>query len=173
MLSRKQRLLHAHSSRHRCLQTCFSFEVLTLHAGSAGTGHLIPHIQSQGVKDILAIDVAPKMLAELEKSYPQPSSLGNEASVRTWLGAFEELPLHQGRADVIFMNAVFGNLLDQHAALLHSSLLLNPGGKVVISHPLGAFSLDGNASCTGAVGLPRFLRLLRNAAHSCQGWLHS
>jgi hypothetical protein len=35
------------------------------------------------------------------------------------------------------MNSVFGNLSDQHAALLHSTMLLNPGGKVVISHPLG------------------------------------
>lgn len=99
---------------------------------------MIPHIHSQGVRDILAIDVAPNMLAELESTFPVASTVGNDPAVRTWLGAFEDLPLHQGRADVIFMNAVFGNLQDQHTALLHSCLLLNPGGKVVISHPLGA-----------------------------------
>lgn len=38
----------------------------------------------------------------------------------------------------MFFNAVFGNLYDQHAALLHCTLnLVKPGGFVVISHPEG------------------------------------
>ena len=38
----------------------------------------------------------------------------------------------------MFFNAVFGNLYDQRAALLHCVLsLVKPGGFVVISHPEG------------------------------------
>ncbi len=44
----------------------------------------------------------------------------------------------QGTADAIFFNAVFGNLYDQHAALVHCVCnLLRPGGYIIISHPEG------------------------------------
>jgi trans-aconitate methyltransferase len=79
------------------------------------------------------------MLEELAERFQPPPVLGNVPAVRTWLGPFAELPPHQGRADVIFFNSVFGNLPDPYEALLKSTLLLNPGGKVVISHPLGVF----------------------------------
>jgi SAM-dependent methyltransferase len=105
----------------------------------AGTGCLICHIQSAGAQDILAVDVAPKMLAILTSRYGKPPLLGNTQSVRTWLGDICELPNYLGRADVVFMNAVFGNLLDPKAALLKCCSLLKDRGCIVISHPLGAF----------------------------------
>lgn len=43
----------------------------------------------------------------------------------------------QGPFDAIFYNAVFGNLLDEHAGLTKACFLLRPGGHIVISHPLG------------------------------------
>lgn len=90
------------------------------------------------MQDILAVDVSPKMLAALSAAQPEPPpSLGNAATVRTWLGDICELPNHQGRAQCVFMNAVFGNMEDQRAALLKSCILLNASGRIVISHPFG------------------------------------
>jgi SAM-dependent methyltransferase len=103
----------------------------------AGTGALIPYLRGQGAADILAVDVSPNMLQELTRTYGEAPVLGNEATVRTWEGAFDDLPPHQGRADAIFMNAVFGNLPDSHGALLKCCSLLNPAGAAIISHPLG------------------------------------
>ncbi len=57
--------------------------------------------------------------------------------VRTWHGDIADVPPAQGPADAVFLNAVFGNVFDQRAALLAAALLLRPGGSVVISHPLG------------------------------------
>ncbi|PRW60354.1 riboflavin kinase isoform B [Chlorella sorokiniana] len=103
----------------------------------AGEGALIPHLQARGVHDILAVDVSPGMLAALQQRVGAPSSLGNDACVRTWLGDVTELPSYQGPFDVAVFNAVFGNLLDQHDALVRTCFLLKPGSYLVISHPLG------------------------------------
>lgn len=54
----------------------------------AGTGCLIPHFQSQGVRDILAIDLSPKMLEELQVRYPPPSTLGNDSGADPWVSLF-------------------------------------------------------------------------------------
>ena len=35
------------------------------------------------------------------------------------------------------MNAVFGNLFSPHEALLKATMLLQPGGHLLVSHPLG------------------------------------
>lgn len=57
--------------------------------------------------------------------------------VRTWCGDFLQLPNYMGAANVICMNAVFGNLPDEQEALVKASMLLQPGGYVLISHPMG------------------------------------
>ncbi len=57
----------------------------------SGTGALIPHIQARGVRDILAVDLAPRMLDVVKERYCV-STLGNEASVRTWVGDVIDLP---------------------------------------------------------------------------------
>jgi len=44
-----------------------------------GTGCLVPHLQSRGVQDILAVDVAANMLAALQRAHPPPSTVGNDA----------------------------------------------------------------------------------------------
>lgn len=103
----------------------------------SGTGCLIPHLQSRGVQDILAVDLSENMLAELKKRYCNTSSLGNEPGVRTWLGDVVDLPAYQGPADALFMNGVFGNLHDPRDALLRAALLLKPAGHVVLSHAMG------------------------------------
>ena len=44
----------------------------------AGTGCLVPFLRERGVRDILAVDLSPKMLAALEARYGEPSTLGND-----------------------------------------------------------------------------------------------
>lgn len=54
-------------------------------------------MQARGVRDILAVDVSPAMLAALQQRVGPPSTLGNDACVRTWLGDVTELPSFQAR----------------------------------------------------------------------------
>lgn len=44
----------------------------------SGTGCLIPYFLARGARDILAVDVSPNMLQELEKRHSSPGSLGND-----------------------------------------------------------------------------------------------
>lgn len=48
-----------------------------------------------------------------------------------------QLPTYMGSANAITMNAVFGNLPDPREALLKAALLMQPGGYILISHPMG------------------------------------
>jgi trans-aconitate methyltransferase len=108
-----------------------------------------------GASDILAVDLSPKMLSEIERRFGRAPTLGNSASVRTWLGDICELPDHQGRAQAIYLNAIFGNILDPHAALLKCCSLLQPEGCIVISHPLGvASSPSANEMSCLAASMP-------------------
>lgn len=104
----------------------------------AGTGCLIPPLRAAGVCDVLAVDVSPAMLARLTTDHAASTTLlGNDPGVRTWLGDIESVPPYQGPADAIFFNAVFGNVASQPSALIAASLLLRPGGHIIVSHPLG------------------------------------
>ncbi|KAF6257480.1 Flavokinase-domain-containing protein [Scenedesmus sp. NREL 46B-D3] len=103
----------------------------------SGTGCLIPHLQARGVQDILAVDVSAAMVQQLQQLHPAPSSCGNYAGVRTWLGDFMQVPAYMGPANAICMNAVFGNFVDLHEALLKAALMLQPGGHLLISHAMG------------------------------------
>ena len=48
-----------------------------------------------------------------------------------------DLPGKEGPFDVVFCNAVFGNIYDQRQALKAIHSLLAEEGKLVISHPMG------------------------------------
>jgi riboflavin kinase len=103
----------------------------------AGTGALIPHLQRRGVADVLAVDAAPAMVAALAARFGPGELLGNAPCVRPWLGDVLDVPAFQGPFDAAFFVAVYGNLADPRAALLHAALLLRPGGRLVAAHPLG------------------------------------
>lgn len=103
----------------------------------SGTGCLIPHLQARGVSDITAVDLSDAMLEQLTGRFPAPSVCGNDPGVRTWCGDFLQLPTYMGSAGAVTMNAVFGNLPDPREALLKAALLLQPGGHILISHPMG------------------------------------
>ena len=94
-----------------------------------GIGVLIPHIQRSGVRCIVGCDLSAAMLSEAQKRYPK---------VRFWCGDVIELPREMGSFDVVFFNAVFGNMWNQRHALASASAHLTPTGRIVISHPMGA-----------------------------------
>lgn len=103
----------------------------------AGTGCLAPHLQARGVSDITAVDLSAEMLKQLRSRFPSPGNVGNNKGVRTWHGDLVDLPVYMGSADAIFLNAMFGNVHDQHYTLARAAQLLKPGGYVVISHAEG------------------------------------
>jgi riboflavin kinase len=102
-------------------------------------------LRACGVEDILAVDLSDDMLAELRRTHGggggsssnDNDPLGNTPAVRTWRGDFVDLPSYMGPVDAVVFNACWGNMHDPRRALVRAGLLLKPGGRVVISHPLG------------------------------------
>jgi SAM-dependent methyltransferase len=94
-----------------------------------GIGVLIPHIQRFGVRYIVGCDLSAAMLSEAKKRYP---------NVRFWCGDVIDIPRELGPFDVVFFNAVFGNMWNQRHALVSTSAHLTPSGRIIISHPMGA-----------------------------------
>jgi len=69
------------------------------------------------------------MLTEAKRTYPE---------VCFWCGDVVDLPVGLGCFDVIFFNAMFGNVWDQGETLQFSASRLNAAGRLLISHPMGA-----------------------------------
>lgn len=98
-----------------------------LDAGS-GTGALLPHLLATGAR-VTALDLTPAMLAVAEARFA--------GRARFVTGDLASFPGEQDW-DAIVCNAMFWNLFDQAAALERCRELLVPGGRLVISHPMGA-----------------------------------
>ena len=94
-----------------------------------GAGALIPFIRRQGAHHVLGCDLSPAMLAEARRRHP---------NVPFWQGDVLHLPRAFGVFDVVFFNAMFANLWDQAKVLRAISGRLAVGGRIVISHPMGA-----------------------------------
>jgi SAM-dependent methyltransferase len=99
----------------------------------AGVGVLIPLIESFRPSRILACDLAEQMLARVHRKYPQVGALQGDV---VWC------PLRTASVDVVFMNAMFGNIADKPAACAHAARILKPGGRLVVSHPEGKAFVD-------------------------------
>lgn len=99
-----------------------------------GTGVLIPHIQRHGVQRIVACDLSASMLAEVERRHPQ---------VRVWCGDVLDLPAALGTFNVVFFNAMFGNVWDQRLTLESTAERVDAGGRILISHPMGRRFVEG------------------------------
>ncbi len=97
---------------------------------ATGCGVLIEYIRQSGVPDqsIVGCDLSKTMLAEASQSYP---------GVTFWHGDFLNFPISLGLFDVVFFNACFGNFLDQEKMVIKARQVLAPGGRIVISHPMG------------------------------------
>lgn len=99
----------------------------------AGVGVLVPMIRAYDPGRILACDLSERMLTRLKQKFPD---------VETILEDVCDLALPDGSVDVIFMNAVFPNIVDKPAALNNCCRMLRPGGRLLISHPEGSLFVD-------------------------------
>ena len=94
----------------------------------SGTGILIPIIKRYKPSQIYACDLSEKMLSQLKTNYPD---------VQTFLTDVKDLRLPQASVDVAFLNACYPNIADKAGAFDNLSRIVKPGGRVVISHPMG------------------------------------
>ena len=73
-----------------------------------GTGVLIPYIRKYGSIDIVACDLTQIMLEKAREKHD---------GVTFWLGDVIDLPSSLGLFDVVFFNAMFGNVWNQRRIL--------------------------------------------------------
>ena len=95
-----------------------------------GIGAFLRHYNECGVaySNIVGCDLSTEMLKEAKERFPE---------VRFWQGDVLYIPDEIGRFDLVVFNACFGNIFDQLAVLKKSRSLLNRGGRIAISHPMG------------------------------------
>jgi len=93
-----------------------------------GTGILVPLIQEYEPDTIFVCDLSDIMLAHLQKQYPY---------VKTIAADIRDLAMPDGGIDVVFMNACYPNIVDKGSSFANTSRIMKPGGRMVISHPLG------------------------------------
>ena len=93
-----------------------------------GTGVLIPLIESYQPSIVLACDLAEQMLARVHRRYGR---------VHVFQCDVVSLALKAHTVDVVFMNAMYGNIADKAEACSQVSNVLRLGGRLVISHPEG------------------------------------
>lgn len=98
-----------------------------------GVGVLLPRIKQYGVSKIVACDLSSEMLAEARRRHPD---------VAFWCGDMVDLPRSFGRYGAVFFNAMFGNVWDQGETLASACMHLAAGGRIIISHPMGAGYVD-------------------------------
>jgi ubiquinone/menaquinone biosynthesis C-methylase UbiE len=111
-----------------------------------GTGVLIPYLleamQEEG--PILAIDISSGMMEVAgRKAFP--------ANVDFLQADIAESGLSENRYDRIFCNAVFPHFTDKPKALSEIRRLLKPGGRLVISHPIGREAVNSLHQGAGEV----------------------
>jgi SAM-dependent methyltransferase len=93
-----------------------------------GAGVLLPLVEPYQPSVVFACDLAEQMLRRVHKRHP-------------WVMAFQcdvvLLPLKPTSVDVVFMNAMYGNIANKEAACSNVSNVLKPNGRLVVSHPEG------------------------------------
>lgn len=94
-----------------------------------GRGVLIPYIKRHNVSAIVGCDLTQAMLNDAQSLYPD---------VTFWRGDFIDFPQTMRRFNAIFFNAMFANIWDQRLSLEKALSLLDTGGCVVLSHPMGS-----------------------------------
>ncbi len=94
----------------------------------SGTGILVPLIQKYEPGRIYACDLSEAMLKQLKKHYP---------NVETILSDIRDLTLPDLSIHVVFINACYPNIVDKAGAFANISRMMQPAGRMVISHPLG------------------------------------
>jgi SAM-dependent methyltransferase len=98
-----------------------------------GVGVLIPLVKSYLPSAIFACDLAEKMLQRVREKYPE---------VRTYQADIAFLTLDPASVDVIFMNAMYGNIADKRRACQNAARMLRTDGRLIVSHPEGRAFVD-------------------------------
>ena len=98
-----------------------------------GTGALIPDIRKYQPGRIYACDLSSKMLEQVARRYPEVER--HQCDIR-------DLDLPDASVDVVFMNGMYGNIVDKPGAIKNIVRMLRPGGRVVISHPEGRIYVE-------------------------------
>ncbi len=93
-----------------------------------GTGILIPLIQQYSPAHIFANDLSGAMLEFVEAHYPSAVPLRGDVA---------DLALPDKSLGVAFINACYSNLIDKHKTFRNLRRMIRPGGRLIISHPLG------------------------------------
>jgi len=95
-----------------------------------GIGAFIKYYLECGVTpgDIVGCDLSSAMLDEAKRRHPD---------IQLWQGDAVDLPTDFGDFDIVVFNACFGNIFDQLTVLRKSRSVLNAGGRIAISHPMG------------------------------------
>jgi ubiquinone/menaquinone biosynthesis C-methylase UbiE len=94
----------------------------------SGTGIMVPLIREYEPARIYACDLSETMLRQLSENY---------AYAETILADVRDLRLPDASLDVVFVNACYPNIVDKATAFSNISRMVIPGGRLVISHPLG------------------------------------
>ena len=99
-----------------------------------GTGALLPFYEASGIEldGVTGVDLSGEMLAAARERFPAATFVNAD------LCDLEPPEEAERLFDAVVFNAVFGNVYDQGAALAAACALLKPGGRLLISHPLGA-----------------------------------
>ncbi|MCF8049590.1 MAG: class I SAM-dependent methyltransferase [Desulfobacterales bacterium] len=99
----------------------------------SGTGILVPIIRQYRPKRIYACDLSQKMLDQVQKNYP---------GVETLAADLRDLVLPDASIDAALINACYPNIADKPGAFANLSRMMKPGGRLVVSHPLGKRFVD-------------------------------
>lgn len=105
-----------------------------------GCGVLINHFIACGVQEenVLGVDLSAKMLEQARSRFPKAHFWQGDILDFQANPSSNEKKAGANKFDAIFFNACFGNIFNQEKAIEQSSQLLNPLGKIIISHPMGA-----------------------------------
>jgi SAM-dependent methyltransferase len=99
----------------------------------SGTGIMVPLIHERQPARIYVCDLSEAMLRKLDENYPYAESI---------LADVRDLRLPDASLDVVFVNACYPNIADKATAFANIGRMLAPGGRLVISHPLGKSFID-------------------------------
>ena len=94
-----------------------------------GAGVLLPFILRRQPSRVVACDLSEEMIKLARQRHG--------GSVAVLKADVVDVPLELGPFGVVFCNAMFGNVYDQRQTLEAIEGLLAPGGRLVISHPMG------------------------------------
>jgi SAM-dependent methyltransferase len=94
----------------------------------SGTGVMVPLIREYRPARIYACDLSEAMLGQLSSNHPYAEAI---------LSDVRDLTLPDDSLDVVFLNACYPNIVDKASAFSNIGRMMRPGGRLVISHPLG------------------------------------